>query len=33
LGTDVDGNGENNLGKILMNVRKDLKMIERGDLF
>lgn len=23
-GTDVDGNGENNLGKILMNVRHDL---------
>ncbi len=32
-GTDVNGVGENNLGKILMNVRSDLKLLEKGDVF
>ncbi len=32
-GTDVDGVGENNLGEILMNVRSDLKLLEKGDMF
>jgi ribA/ribD-fused uncharacterized protein len=32
-GTDVDGVGENTLGRILMNIRDDYKLIEKGDLF
>ena len=32
-GTDVDGVGENNLGKILMDVRDTLKMVEKGEAF
>ena len=32
-GTDVNGVGENNLGKILMTIRSDLQMKKRGDQF
>ena len=32
-GTDEQGNGENQLGKILMDVRRDLKIVEKGEAF
>ena len=32
-GVDENGNGENNLGKILMNVRNNLIQMEKGDNF
>ncbi len=32
-GTNINGIGENNLGKILMDVRDTLGMVEKGDAF
>ena len=32
-GVDINGEGENNLGKILMNVRNNLIQLEKGDNF
>jgi predicted NAD-dependent protein-ADP-ribosyltransferase YbiA (DUF1768 family) len=32
-GTDINGVGENNLGKILMDIRSELKLLDKNEEF